>query len=287
MPRFAKQLFFGSLFLAVVLGVSFWIWQTTRPQPNCLDGIQNQNEQGVDCGGVCALACSKEPAFKTISVVQTKFFETEPGIYDVLGEVVNKNTDFGSPSFGYEFSLLSATGAVVGSHRGTAYALPREKRIIAEQHIEAGPHVSDVRLTVFSEQWIEVANFPQLTLSIRDRLLEPILAQTASTGLKASGVLVNRTGLDLAQADVIVTLKDAQGALLGVGVTDVRTFRDGEQRAFEIRWPHVTSQQVDRADFEAYTNVLANENFLSRYGVKGQEPFRQEVPIPSVNLRWR
>ena len=287
MPRFAKQLFFGLLFLTVLFGVSVWIWQTTRPQPSCFDAIQNQNEQGVDCGGICALACKKEPRYPTISVIRADIFSVQERTYDAIAEVENKNTDFGAVSFSYEFNLRTASGAVIFSRHGTSYILPRERKFIIEQRLEATEPAASVTLAVFDEQWVELTDFPRLTLVMRDRMVQALTPGAYQSGTKASGVVVNRTGLDVARVDLIIIVRNADGAIIGVGATDVRTFKDGEQRAFEVRWPHIRAEEIERADFEAYTNVLANENFLSRYGIGRQEPFRQEIPVPSVDLRWR
>ena len=57
MPRILKQTLFGLFFLAVFGGVVFWIYQSTRPVLTCFDKIQNQDEEGVDCGGKCQILC--------------------------------------------------------------------------------------------------------------------------------------------------------------------------------------------------------------------------------------
>ena len=287
MPRFAKQLFFGLLFLAVLVGVSVWIWAATRPQASCFDAMQNQNEQGVDCGGMCANICKKEPRYPAIFLIRADVFSVQERAYDVVAELENKNTDFGALSFGYEFKLVTASGTVVASRRGMSYALPRERKFIIEQRLEAPEPVASVTLAVFEEQWVELSDFPRLTLVVRDRMVQALAPGAYESGVKASGVVVNRTGLDIASVDLVVLVRNAAGSIIGVGATDVRTFKDGEQRAFEVQWPHMRAEEIERADFEVYTNMLANENFLSRYGIGSVEPFRQEIPIPSVDLRWR
>lgn len=283
--RFTKQFFFGTLFLAVLFGVSVWVWHATRPKPSCFDGVQNQNEQGVDCGGVCALACKKEPAYKAVTVRSTQLLAVGEHIYDVIGEVENENSDFGTPSFAYEFALLDATGTVIMSRQGTSYLMPRERRFMIEQRMETNREAARAMLKTGGTTWIEVAEFPPINLTIRDRTLEPLMENNVRVGTHASGVIVNRTGFDFEQVDVTALVKDENGTLLGVGATDVRILRDGEQRAFEIRWPLLFSTAA-KVEMDASTNVLANENFLSRYR-KSQERFQQEVPTPSYTAPRR
>ncbi len=275
--RFTKQLIIATIFLIVVLGVSVWIWRVTRPQPTCFDVVKNQNEEGVDCGGVCAIACRKEPMYKALGVVQMRFFKVSDSAYDVLGEVENRNVDFGSPSFGYEFSLLDERGEVLASRSGASYILPQEKKRIGEQRLETSKPPASLRLTVFDEEWIEVNEFASANLYIRSKEFSPIDERASFAGYKASGVVVNQTGFDFGQVDIVVVLKDDFDKELGVGVTDMRTLQNGDQRFFEVRWPHLLGD-VSRFDMDAYTNLLANENFLVRYG-KNRERFQEERPL--------
>ncbi|MDO8558226.1 MAG: FxLYD domain-containing protein [bacterium] len=282
--RFYKQIIIATIFLIVVLGVSFWVWRVTRPQPTCSDGIKNQNEQDIDCGGICALACMKEPMYGAVSLLRTQFFKVSESAYDVIGEVENKNIDFGSPSFGYEFALLDAEGEVLASRKGTSYILPREKKRIGEQRLETSKPVASVRLTMFDEVWIEVNEFASANLYVRNKEFSPVFERSSPAGYKASGVVVNQTGFDFGQVDIVVVLKDDSGKELAIGVTEMRTLKNGDQRFFEVRWPYPLSD-VSRFDVDAYTNLLANENFLVRYG-KNRERFQEEVPVPSKGIRF-
>jgi len=62
------------------------------PKATCFDGIQNQGEAGVDCGGPCQ-ACSdiiEKPngCFRKSTGVQTSCPETIPPCYDMAGNIV-------------------------------------------------------------------------------------------------------------------------------------------------------------------------------------------------------
>jgi len=207
-PRFIKQFIIAALFFAVLFGVSIWLWILSRPKPSCFDGIRNQNEEGVDCGGLCTLACKKEPLYESISALNTRLIEISKLSYDVLGFIENKNADFGSPVFGYEFIFLDASSVPVASRRGTSYILPREKKKIAEQRIETDRKVHSVKLDTFDEKWIEVDEFENVNLNIRDKIFSPIEESAVGEASKASGVVVNNTGFDFDQVDIVVILMD-------------------------------------------------------------------------------
>jgi hypothetical protein len=278
--RFTKQLVIGTIFFMVVIGVIVWIWLAVRPQPTCFDSMQNQNEQGVDCGGICALSCKKEPQYPSLIVATSTFFSVEAGVYDVLGLIENKNPDFGAVSFGYRFLLLDASGTAMITRDGTSYTLPGEKKYLVERRFEAQDVPIAAILETFDEAWMEVTEFSGISLLIRDRSYGKV-ASGGTTMERATGVIVNRTGYDFQQVDVVVLLRNDAGRLIGTGSTDVRILRDGTQRAFEVRWPVHESVNVGRVDMEAYTNLLENENFLIRYG-KGSWSTYPTSPVPGV-----
>lgn len=289
--RFAKQLIFGSVFLAVLAGVVAWIWYTTLPKPSCFDSIRNQNEEGVDCGGVCAVLCTKEPVFRTVNVLGAQLFETNPAMYDVLGEIENKNADFGSPSFAYEFSLLDASGTALTARRGNSYILPREKKFVVEQRLVLPADkvilkAASATLRIFDERWVEVGVLENISIAVRNKELSPLSGAGAERAWRASGVAVNGTGYDLERVDIMIIVRADNGAPIAVGSTDVRVLKSGEQRAFEVRWPGDFSRPAARLDIETHTNLLADENFLARYG-KGRERFQEEFPILPTDRRRR
>ncbi|MDP3963682.1 MAG: FxLYD domain-containing protein [bacterium] len=279
--RFTKQLVIGSMFLMVVIGVALWIWFATQPKPSCFDGMHNQDEQAVDCGGICTLACKKEPLYPSLIAVTSTHFLVGTSAYDLLGQVENENTDFGAVSFGYRFSLLDASGTVIVSREGMSYALPGERKYLVERRLQSAQIPHRAALELFDESWMEVTEFPGISLIIRDRSYGPVASSDAESTARAAGVIVNRTGYDFQQVDIVVLLRNEAGNIVGAGSTDVRVLNDGTQRAFEIRWPLSQSVSVERVDMEAYTNLLANENFLIRYGKKAGTDF-SDARVPAA-----
>ena len=49
-----KQFFYGIIYLVIfgLIGAGIYFALTSK-EATCFDGIQNQNEEGVDCGGSC------------------------------------------------------------------------------------------------------------------------------------------------------------------------------------------------------------------------------------------
>lgn len=281
--RFAKQITVAVIFFVLLGGLTALLYKATRPEPSCFDGVRGQNEEGIDCGGVCAVACAREPAYKELSAGSAILVPTTESFYDAVADVENKNLDFGASSFNYEFVLLDSASSVVASRSGSSYVLPGEKKFIVEQRLGGAAGVAKVEFRVSGIVWEEVYEYPRIELTIRDRNFS-VLPDGAS---RASGVVVNRTGFDFSQVDVAIVVRDAAGAILGAAKTDAQIIRDGEQRYFETRWPTSFENRVTRVEMEAKTNVFLNANFLERHGIRRPERFQEEVPAMPQERRFR
>lgn len=87
--RLKKQLTYLVMFLAVLVLIGFYFYAKSQ-QPTCFDGKQNQGEEGIDCGGPCAISCE----VKELLPIRTETFPviTYPDkSFDLLGVVENPN----------------------------------------------------------------------------------------------------------------------------------------------------------------------------------------------------
>lgn len=278
--RFTKQLVVAGVFFAFLGGLAALLYLATRPAPSCFDGLQNQNEEGADCGGVCQLACRKEPRFTELLPGSTMLFATGENSYDVAAEVENRNLDFGASSFQYEFTLFDSASSVIAARQGESYILPGERKLLVEQRLGASRPARWAALKISAISWTEVKIFPTLELVIRDKSLTALPDGTS----RASALVLNQSGANLRQIDLTVVLRDDPGKVLAVGKTDVQIIRDTEQRYFELRWPSAF-KNVAKVEMAAHTNVFLNANFLKRYGIEHVEPFQKEVPSVSATPR--
>ena len=57
--------------------------------PTCFDGVKNQNEKGLDCGGVCTRICSGD--ISTPIVMWQRVFQVTPGVYSAVAYIQNPN----------------------------------------------------------------------------------------------------------------------------------------------------------------------------------------------------
>ena len=67
MTRLAKQIIIAIIFFLILAGFGFLVYWNILPNPSCFDNIQNQNEEGIDCGGPCQ-SC-EAAALKNLEII--------------------------------------------------------------------------------------------------------------------------------------------------------------------------------------------------------------------------
>ena len=124
------------IFSAIGLLIYYLYWYHA---PSCTDGIKNQNEEDVDCGGVCSIACSKD-VLKPI-VLWQRTFESAPGMYNAVAYVENPNSDLGTETANYQFSLYDDQNIFITQRTGTTFLVPNERFAIFEARFAVGQRI--------------------------------------------------------------------------------------------------------------------------------------------------
>jgi len=107
--RILKQLGYGSLYLAIIMVFVVGIYSVTvREDPTCFDNIQNQSEEGVDCGGDCVSCVLKNAK---LEIRQSTFIPAGADRITVLA-VVRNPTETGA-FFSYKIDVESNFGGTL------------------------------------------------------------------------------------------------------------------------------------------------------------------------------
>jgi hypothetical protein len=109
------------LFLGAVLFSVYYLF--IRVAPTCSDGKQNQDEMGIDCGGICANQCEPPLNAKDIVTREVAFVPADRGSYDVLARIYNPNDIAGASRFSYKLTLfgMPREGLLLREQSGTSF----------------------------------------------------------------------------------------------------------------------------------------------------------------------
>ena len=257
--RFIIIFIYFLIFVAFFLLIYFWL----KPAETCFDQKMNQNEQEVDCGGVCQKKCNLLPQFD-LAVGTAGFVESGiSGKYDLFGEVSNPNNDFGSGSFNYEFDVKDSSGATLNKFSGKSFILPGEKKYLVATNVPTESLPGEIVLTVSDVKWEEFVNYEKPQLKIINRNY-----QETNSGVgfsEAFGLLKNESPFDFSIIKINIILKDSAGKIVALNSTILNTVKTGESRDFKAIWPNKFSGEVENMELQTEVNVFDSESFAKRY----------------------
>src|SRR3989338_3900104 len=103
--RVKKRIIILTGFVLIAGLFGFLIYLFVHNPAGCFDGIQNQDEAGVDCGGVCEKQCELKP--EDIKVIFTKVIPTLPQKYNFILKLSNPNAVYGVKSADYVIKFFN------------------------------------------------------------------------------------------------------------------------------------------------------------------------------------
>lgn len=249
-----------ALFLSfLVFKLYFWL----RPAQTCFDKIKNQNEEAVDCGGLCLKKCPAKAEFD-LSVLSAGFVESgSTNKYDLYGEVENPNSEFGSGRFDYVFTLKDSGGQTIAEKAGQGYILPGEKKYIVENNVESASVPASAQLEIKDNNWIEFTDYEKPQLKIINKNYSEINSGMGFS--EATGLLRNESPFDFSSIRLIFIIKDENSKIIALNSTQINSVRSGENREFRAFWPSKFSGTVRNMEVQSEVNIFDSESFAKKY----------------------
>jgi hypothetical protein len=250
-----KQIVYGIFYLAilgiVVTGIYFLF---LKPAPSCFDRIQNEGEQGVDCGGPCGKICLPS-SIQPISVLGTvDVFSPLPDHVAILAQLENANIDLAASSFNYVVTLYGADGSTpVATFNGTSYAYAAETKyvVLPNEFMSATDTVSRADLAVSNIQWVpatEMGSEPQLAFT-------NILDTISPSGLvTVSGNITDRDVSAFHNIIVVAIFNNAAGVPVGASQTELDSIAPNATQIFSVSYPASSTVDVSATQLDAYAS---------------------------------
>lgn len=222
-----------------LLGIGAW-FLFAYEGPSCSDGEQNQDEEGVDCGGSCAYLCSV--GLVPPSVEFARYVSPQSGRTDVIAYIENSNAAAAARGVSFTIELLNSANAVVATKEGSVDLPPSSVVPVFVPNFFSGSQ--DVA-RVFLE--IDTATFRWF--SYRDERTVPrVLGTTIEAGdaPRITAQLANDSAVPLRGVRAVITVFNAAGNAIAASQTVVDTIpAQGEARAvftWRIPFPETPSR---------------------------------------------
>ncbi|NCU41178.1 MAG: hypothetical protein EOM19_00450 [Candidatus Moranbacteria bacterium] len=262
LTREKKQVIYILFFLILFLGFLGGSVRLFSPDPTCNDGIRNQGEEAIDCGGSC-LPCSEIIEAEDIKVIETALLSISPDTYDAVAFIQNPNNLFGSGNFSYTFNFIDKSGSIVKTFQDTAYILPAQGRylMLLEEKIEGTPVRVEAHIDAVT--WEKFNEYEAPSLTITNKAFEKVSSGTDYA--VAKGLVRNQSPYDFETVEIYVVLRDVLGEIIAMNRTDMQTVRSGEKRDFPVVWKYAFDGEVVSIDAQALTNMFGNQNFIKLF----------------------
>ncbi|MEK9166369.1 MAG: hypothetical protein AAB846_01395 [Patescibacteria group bacterium] len=237
--RAKRQLLFLGIFGAI-LGVILWgLFSKLVPSPSCTDGRQNQQEEGVDCGGPCVPCArnAKEPV-----ILWTRFFPLTPGHFEAASLVENVNPNFGAKSAAYRRRLYDAKNILIASKEGKTFINPGERFVIYEPDIAVFKRVPVRAALEFSPVlWAPPdRDKPQLLVTEKEFQNDPV----GKVRLK----LRNEGLFAIENIEIAAVLLDAGGNAAGTSVSRVSRLEGEKELELFFTWRAPFEEPPERVE---------------------------------------
>ncbi|GEM_PF-6122441 len=226
--RLFKQVIFGIIFVLIAGLIIYVIVSavfSSDPYPSyCYDGVQNREEEGIDCGGLC-VACDEE--ISDVRILDKKLFPTNTGTGLVV-EIQNPDTQNAVASFAYEMILKDIAGSGVDTVDGTSFLYTGEiKHLVFPSLPFSFGTITSVDIEILDVKKVTKSDFQKpdvITRSVRVQK-DPI---------RVTGSLVNNEAVSFDDVTVYALLYNRAGMLVGASKTHIDDIESLETVQFNI-----------------------------------------------------
>ncbi len=236
-----RKVLYSLLLLGVALLIIIPVAYTLYPKPSCFDGRQNQDEQGIDCGGSCAKVCVEKTT--PPRVLWARSFEVGAGVYSVAAYVSNPNISLGSSNVPYTFKIYDEKNILITKRSGVATILPNVDFPIFEGIIETGNRIPARVFFAFTATplWQQLSE--QVRLSSGNTVL---LNEDGKPRL--STVITNPGIAAVKNVSVIAILYDSNGTAIAASQTIIDEIPKGDSQTAVFTWPAPFGKPVSRIE---------------------------------------
>lgn len=229
-----QMIILGGLILIFFLVFGTIGYTFLHQAPTCSDNKKNQDEKGIDCGGVCSRICLLDT--KSLTIEWVRLFKTREGLYSAVARVNNPATNSIAKDVPYTFSLKDQTGKIVATRSGTVFIPARDTFVVFEGTIatEANPQTVTFQ---FDEKpdWTR-SNYIQPEITILEKELINL-----DTSPRLIATISNPNIVDVENLTLSALIYDDQGNAVQVSQTYMSKIEAGATTKATFTWPQPIS----------------------------------------------
>lgn len=226
--RFIILLILGAVVVAFFATVLIATFSKT---PTCSDNIQNQSEQGIDCGGPCPYLCTAQQQPPTI--LFTKAISNGFGRTDIIASIENKNISAAAKNVPYKIILYGTGQALVQEVTGTIDLPPGTRVPIYVPGIASGNQV-------VTKAFLSITAPPQWFTLSTSAISAPLVSNTSQGGTqdapRIEAILTNPTTIPFSSVQTVVIVRDKNDDVIAASQTVIPSIPAQGQATATFTW---------------------------------------------------
>ena len=236
--RFSILLVVGATVVAFTIIVLIATFYKT---PSCTDGVANQDETGIDCGGSCPYLCTalEQPP----TVLFAKVLDNGLGRIDVIASIQNKNVTAAAKNIPYSISLYGTDQSLVREINGTL-DLPAgsiEPIYISGVAPATDPSKKNLKVPKIISAFFKIEPSAQrwFVMTTDPRIMPTVLNTTHSGTPEApliEAVLANPSAMAMSNVRVVVFVRNADMDVIAASETIVPIIPAQGQATATFTW---------------------------------------------------
>ncbi|MEX0934773.1 MAG: hypothetical protein WDZ70_00410 [Candidatus Paceibacterota bacterium] len=238
--RRKRQLLIALIVLSPIIIILLLWWFLSRPEPTCFDGIQNQNETGVDCGGVCGNICQEDIANPVVSWART--FQISGNVYNAVARIEIPESNLVAEKVPYVLRLYDSEGILISEEERRVDIPPSTSIAVFVPSINPGNR-TPVRATV---QFSDDVEWERITAdSVEFRMTDSAQIRDGSFGTEVSVPVTHNSNQVLSNVTLTLILFDSDGNAIHTSQTFVEEFNPDDTISLTFTWPQTFSSEID------------------------------------------
>jgi len=248
-----KKVIYGFFYLFIFLVIFSLIFFNSlfKKEPTCFDGIKNQNEEDIDCGGVC-VDCVIKNSKNLIFEKNPKIFKSKNNeILLSLVSIKNPNENLIAKPLYYKINFYDQENKFVDSLEGKVNIYPLELKYLTFRYMGSKYNIERIsRLEILIEkiEWVKEINFlvPNILLSEEPKI------SFEDGNVVISGKISNESAFNGARVKIIGILEDKYRDPIFLGETLSDFIGSNESYNFKVFIPQhlVFDKALEEKDIE-------------------------------------
>ncbi len=239
-----KAIYTLSFLTIIVIIIAVIVFSIFRKAPSCFDNIQNQGEQGLDCGGPCAKLCRAQ--YTDPFVLWTRWSKVlSNGTYSVLAYAENPNVGVGAQNVSYTFAIRDKDGILLNEGGGITYIPANPIFVVYSDGINIGDKIPgriEFNFGTSTINWENIQNKEIGLMAVSKDLINE------DTKPKLLVTLKNITLNPIQHIQSVAILYDVDGNAIAFSKTLIDSIAQNGMANIVFTWPETFTSKVYKID---------------------------------------